>query len=294
MFASFHPRKRHAVIAAVCTLALLIGVGLFAGQGGRSAAAGAEMGVEVPIIMYHSMLKEAARTGPYVVTPDSFESDLQYLTENGYTTIVMQDLIDYVYDNQPLPPKPVMLTFDDGFYNNYLYAFPLLKKYNCKMVLSPIGRYTDQYSEEKDDHANYSYVTWDQINEMRRSGLVEIQNHSYDMHASDKSHRKGALRAAGESVEQYRQALTNDVMKMQRRVEEMTGYTPTTFTYPFGAVSREALPVLQELGFKATLICESRVNHITRDPECLFGLGRYRRPGGVDTADFFTNTVKLS
>lgn len=294
MFASFHPRKRHAAVAIVCALALLAGVGLFAGQGGQSTAAEAEASVKVPIIMYHSMLRESARTGPYVVTPDSFESDLRYLNENGYTTIVMQDLIDYVYDNQPLPPKPVMLTFDDGFYNNYLYAFPLLKKYNCKMVLSPIGRYTDQYSEEKDDHANYSYVTWDQINEMRHSGLVEIQNHSYDMHASDKSHRKGALRAAGESVEQYRQALTDDVMKMQRRVEEMTGYTPTTFTYPFGAVSQEALPILRELGFKATLLCESRTNRITRDPECLFGLGRYLRPGGVDTVNFFTNTVKLS
>lgn len=54
------------------------------------------------------------RTGAYVITPETFEKDLQYLKEKGYTTIVMQDLLDYVKKNQPLPEKPIVLTFDDG------------------------------------------------------------------------------------------------------------------------------------------------------------------------------------
>ena len=219
--------------------------------------------------------------------------DSRYLLVNVVAHRARQISIESELTHEPLPEKPVMLTFDDGYYNNYLYAFPLLKKYNSKMVLSPIGRYTDQYSEVKDEHANYSHVTWDEINEMMSSGLVEIQNHSYNMHATGKTNRKGALRAAGETIEQYREALTQDVRGMQARTEEKTGYTPTTFTYPFGAVSKEALPILKELGFQATLICESRVNHITKDPDCLYGLGRYLRPSGVDSASYFTKTVKL-
>ena len=58
----------------------------------------------------------------------------------------MADVIDFVLNGTPLPEKPVMLTFDDGYYNDYVYAYPLLKKYNSKMVFSPIGRYVDPVS----------------------------------------------------------------------------------------------------------------------------------------------------
>ena len=290
---TIHLRLKHGIIAACCTAALVLGLCLYNIPASGASGPPPEGAVQVPIIMYHGLLKETKRTGAYVVTPETFEKDLQYLKEKGYTTIVMQDLLDYVGKNQPLPEKPIMLTFDDGYYNNYLYAFPLLKQYGCKMVLSPIGRYTDENSQVEDTHANYSHVTWKHIQEMMDSGLVEIQNHSYDMHASDKAHRKGTKKTAGETLDQYRQALTEDVTKMQARVKEMTGYTPTTFTYPFGAVSKEALPILKELGFQATLVCESRVNYITKDPECLYGLGRYLRPSGPDSEKYFTKTVKL-
>ena len=64
--------------------------------------------------MYHGLLKEEARQGKYVLSPAQFESDLKYLKENGYHTVVVQDLIDYVEKGVPLPEKPVMLTFDDA------------------------------------------------------------------------------------------------------------------------------------------------------------------------------------
>ena len=72
-----------------------------------------------------------------MLSPAQFESDLKYLKENGYHTVVVQDLIDYVEKGVPLPEKPVMLTFDDGYYNNYYYAFPLLEEYDAKIVISP-------------------------------------------------------------------------------------------------------------------------------------------------------------
>ena len=127
---------------------------------------------------------------------------------------------------------------------------------------------------------------------MIATGLVEVQNHTYNMHANEGG-RKGCMRKKGEAVEAYQQVLREDVEKMQNRVREMTGITPTTFTYPFGAMSKEALPVLKELGFQATLTCESRLNTLTRDPDCLYGLGRYLRPSGTDSKTYFTKTVKL-
>ena len=272
-----------AVMAVAASGGLALGV-IAAVQ--ADAEAKVEDRIDLPIIMYHGLLKEEKRQGQFIISPNLFEQDLRYLQENGYTTVVIADLIAYVQDGKPLPEKPVMLTFDDGYYNNYLYAVPLLKQYNCKMVLSPIGRYTDEYTQNKDTHANYAHCSWDAVREMMASGLVEFQNHSYNLHSID-SGRKGAKKKAVESLVDYRTLLVEDVMKMQTRMREETGYTPTAFVYPFGAVSSESLPILKELGFQATLICESHINAITRDPECLYGLGRYRRPAKTGSEAFF-------
>ena len=63
-------------------------------------------------------------------------------------------------------------------------------------------------------------------------------------------------------------------------MQEHTGYTPTTFVYPFGVISDAAVPIIRSLGFSATLGCANQKNTITRDPECLYGLGRFLRPPG--------------
>ena len=83
--------------------------------------------VAIPIILYHSILKREKITDRYAVTPNQLENDLVYIRDNGYTTITMSDLIGYVHGNGTLPEKPIIITFDDGFLNTYIYAYPLLK-----------------------------------------------------------------------------------------------------------------------------------------------------------------------
>ena len=95
--------------------------------------------VPMPILMYHSVCESGGKQSKFVVSSDAVEEDLKYITENGYTPISSADLIAYVNGDAELPQKPVMLTFDDGYYNNYCYVYPLLKKYNAKAVISIIG-----------------------------------------------------------------------------------------------------------------------------------------------------------
>lgn len=244
-----------------------------------------ESGVPLPIVMYHSVLKEKRRQGNYVVSPDTLESDFAWLKKNGYHAVVVQDLINYVNRRGSLPEKPVMLTFDDGYYNNYCYAYPLAKKWNVKIVVSPVGSYTDLYTSGDADHASYSYLTWGEIEKMVNSGFVEIQNHSYNLHSTRL--RYGAKKLPGESVASYQAFLRRDLVKMQDEMMERTGYAPTAFVYPFGAVSRESFPVLRELGFQASMNCMQKTNYLRQDPECLFGLGRYLRPAGCSSQSFF-------
>lgn len=248
-------------------------------------------GVEIPVVMYHSILKDEARHGKYVISPAEFESDLAYLKDHGYTTILMSDLIAYTQGAE-LPEKPVLLTFDDGYYNNYLYAFESAKKYQSKFVLSPIGFYADQYSDTPDENAYYSHATWDELKEMVDSGLVEVQNHSYNLHKSDGG-RLGVKKASGETEQQYETMLTQDLMKAQEEIEQHVGIRPSTFVYPFGAVSKGTPAIVKKLGFSATLSCEERISRITRDPESLYDLGRYLRVSGGTSQAFFEKKMKL-
>ena len=244
-----------------------------------------EGSIPLPIIMYHGLSKESVNS-KFFVKVKTFEQDLKYLQENGYTPVLMKDLIAYVDNGTPLPEKPIVLTFDDGYYNNYLYAYPLLREYNMKAVIFIIGKVTDQFSKLHEDNALYSYLTWHQLNDMVSSGLVEVQNHSYDMHTNGK--RQGAMKTSSESQEAYEEAIKNDVGRLQERIKEMTGQTSNSFAYPFGLVNDNSKEILlEELGFRATLSCYEGVNYITRDSNSLYRLKRVLRVPNESPDEFF-------
>lgn len=248
-------------------------------------------GVKLPIIMYHLILKNPGNKNKFIVSEKTFENDLKYIKNNGFTTILVKDLIDYTENKNELPEKPILLTFDDGAYNNYLYAFPLAKKYNAKFVFSPIGIEADKYEKTKDENPSYSHANWEKICEMSKSGLVEIQNHTYNMHGSKKS-RIGCTKAQNENDEKYKENLTKDLLKEQKLIEEKTGILPSAFFYPFGAISDKSEGIVRSLGFKATFDCENKMNFITKDPNCLFRLHRFLRPPGISSEDFFQKINK--
>ena len=249
---------------------------LFAGADSKEDKSDKEE-VFLPIIMYHSILKDKNLQNDYTISPDLFEKDLKYLTSNGYTTVTVEDLINYVYHGKDLPDKSIMLTFDDGYYNNYYYAFPLLKKYKCKAVISPIASMTEKFTQTQDISVTYGHISDDNIREMVNSGYVEIQNHSYDMHTL--TPRKGVSKKKGESQEDYKNAVTSDITKAQNYLENVTGKKTSCFVYPFGAKSDGTEEIVRELGFVCTMTCTEESNIITRDKESLFELGRYRRDG---------------
>lgn len=252
---------------------------------------GKEESVEVPIVMYHSVLRDEARHGQYVISPDELESDFTWLKAHGYTPVLIQDLIAYTHGGS-LPEKPIVLTFDDGYYNNYVYAYPLAQRLGCKFVLSVIGYWADHYTDTGEENAYYSHATWGRLTEMVDSGLVELQNHSYNLHTTDGA-RFGAKRIPGEDAASYAQMLRADLGKTQAAVEAHTGKAPTAFTYPFGAYNESTAQIVRDMGFACTLTCAEKVNVLTREPESLFGLGRFLRPSGVDSETFFTETMGL-
>lgn len=244
-------------------------------------------GVAVPIIMYHSILKDEARTGEYVITPIELEKDMLWLKNNGYTPVFVNDLIRYVKYDGELPEKPVVLTFDDGTYNYKEYLLPLLKKYDFKATVSIVGSYTDIACEEAQPNPAYSYLDWQDVTELRNSGLVEICNHSYDMH--NLGERRGVMQLENETYEEYRKVFLRDTTKLQDLCDEHCGFQPNVYTYPFGINCESSRRLVKNMGFEASLGVEGKMNYIVKgDESCLFDLNRYNRSGMENTNQFMS------
>ena len=240
-----------------------------------------EASVLLPILMYHDV--SHANPGKDVVTPEELRSDLLWLREQGYQPVTMALVIAWVDGGAPLPPRPVVLSFDDGYTSACDRVLPLLRELEMPMVLSVIAGSADEFSAYPQGKVRYAHAAWPQLRELAGSGLAELQNHSYDLHRSLGGGRGwGCDRLPGESRGAYEERLAADVLLAQERIWAEAGQKPAVFTYPYGRYGEESEELLRELGFRATLTCDFGVNRLSRDPDCLFGLKRICRSHGAD------------
>ncbi|MEE1219425.1 MAG: polysaccharide deacetylase family protein [Ruminococcus sp.] len=282
--------KRKLKLLAVMTGVIVFAVVILFAFTGATTKPDNEDKIFLPIIMYHSLLDDVKLQNDYIISPSIFENDLKYLKEKGYTTITVSELEEYVYCDKPLPEKCIMLTFDDGNYNNYYYAYPLLNKYGAKIVFSPIVSMIEKFTDEKEISLYYGYTDINEIKEMIKSGLVEVQNHSYNMHSL--MPRKGIGMNKGETDESYISVISDDILKAQNYLEKNLGVSPNCFVYPYGEKNKLALTVIKKLGFISTMTCTEKPNFITKNPDSLYELGRYRRDSGESIEKLMQRIIK--
>lgn len=171
--------------------------------------------INVPVLMYHAVSDNCWGIDELFVSPSSMDEQLKYLTENGYDAIWFEDL-SHLEDYE----KPVILTFDDGYDDNYLELLPLLQKYNVKATVFVIGNAPGVIQHK---------MTPEQIREMSDSGLVSIQSHGYthdDMDAMD--------------------AETTDyeLSESQKAITRITGKVPRVLCYPTGKYNDNTLSII--------------------------------------------------
>ena len=282
-------------ILGLLTMAVLAVSGMLLFEDGgvvEVMRADALSGVRLPVIMYHSVLRDPQRAGEYVVSPALLEKDLQYLKKNGYTTVLPKELVSYINGETELPENPVMVTFDDGYYNNLVYVLPILKRLDMKAVVSVVGTYTQRAEELMDQNPAYAYLNWEDIKALEASGYVDIASHTYNLHVNGNG-REGVKRKSWETKEAHAAILTKDVDAFRTAMQEHCGMTVTTFTYPFGHWDQESEAVLRAQGFTVTLTCRERINYIERNnPASLLHLGRYNRPSGISTEKFMEKALR--
>lgn len=234
---------------------------------------------EIPILVYHHIDDDPYEPNSLITPPDKFRSDMEAVKAAGFQTVFIQDLIDYVDGKKELPDNPVAITFDDGYLSNYEFAYPVLQELGMKATISVIG-----WSVGRDEHRIqgkqfYPHFDWRQAREMVESGVIDIQNHSFDLHESqpdDPSLRAGVLQMKGETDGDYAGSLQQDIGSMERLIEDKTGHEVNVFTYPFGYYSHLSEQILMDMGYRATLSTKPGMNVIERgNPLSLFALKRF-------------------
>lgn len=231
---------------------------------------GATRAARVPILMYHHIEVPPAGSGELrrslSVTPSDFEQQLLFLEKEGYHAISLRDLALHLTRGTPLPERPVILTFDDGYRDNYTYAFPLLRRFGFTatffLVTAPI------------DAANPDFVSWEQVGEMSRAGM------SFEPHSLDHPDMRDR------SVE----FLVYQVLASKGAIEERTGEACRFFAYPSGRYDQKAIDVLRSADFWGAVLTEQGATHTTGT---LFELQRVRvQPG--DSLDAFAVKLTMS
>ncbi|MBI3486177.1 polysaccharide deacetylase family protein [Candidatus Daviesbacteria bacterium] len=184
--------------------------------------------VNVPILMYHYIGNnpnpiDTARD--YLsVPPDKFDAQMSYLASKGYTTISLDTLYAALKGSASLPNKPITLTFDDGYIDFYINAYPILKKYNFTAIsFIPTGLMNQGY-----------YLNWDQIREMHNSGLIIFEAHTVNHYnLNNLSYDK----------------VKNQLTQSKQTLQDILGYPINFIAYPYGLSNPSVWQAAKEVGF---------------------------------------------
>ena len=186
-----------------------------------------EKNIRIPILIYHEITKEMPPRDQFNMQTSAkrFEEQLTELQNQGYSFVSYDDLVEYSKGNKALSEKTLLIGFDDGWIGNYENAFPILKKLNIPAAIYVVD----------DQVGTGNFFSWQQAEEMVKSGLINIYSHGkthiyYDQVSPNEL--LSSLNEAYKSIEEHIGKVNNKV-----------------FTYPFGACTEEQIKVLKEAGY---------------------------------------------
>ena len=226
----------------------------------------------LPVLMYHHLVEDGQDCNDMTVTPSKLRSDLETILALGYTPVLPRELAA----GGPLPEKPILITFDDGYRSNYKLLYPILQEYNVKACISIIVLMPDLPAD--------NFCFWSELQEMTDSGLVEIGSHSYRLHNLgedsgnyDAQGANGVERRAGESDADFKARVLDDIQLSHDRIVEKLGGV-TCFAYPFGCSDPDAKALIDEL-FPVSLMTTPKCADLAKG---LHDLPRYAVHMGTD------------
>ncbi len=224
---------------------------------------------QIPILMYHNIHPDPELNSPYTMPLTIFENQMGFLKENNYKTILLSDIIKL----RKLKPNYISLTFDDGYLENYVYTFPILRKFSFRATFFVI---TNKINTP-------GYMSWKQLDELASNGM-EIGSHTL-------SHRALTTLDRISVLEELKSSKSLIEAKLKRKV--------TFLSFPHGSFNRQILAVAKEAGYIGC--CTSRFGYYRSniDPYKIYrinikrtyGLSKFRKIVNNDGSAVFTFTI---
>lgn len=222
----------------------------------------------VPILMYHHIRENPMPNNPVWaalhITPGFLDQQLTYLETHNFHVITLDDLYDALQNGKTLPENPIILTFDDGYRTFYTNAFPLLKKHNMKAINFVITQGVGASA----------YLTWDEILEMDRSGLIQFGAHTRH-HANLPDLSQSSI------IEEIKGSKADLESHLHKRID--------WFAYPYGSYNDFAISVVKEAGFKGAV---STIYGPIQSKDSLFLIHRIMANGRYGLDNFIMRVSK--
>ena len=190
----------------------------------------------ITVLIYHRFGEDKYPTTNIDV--ERFREQLEYLKNNDYTVIPLQQLVGYLQEGTTLPERSVVITIDDGYRSVYENAWPLLKEFGYPFTVFLYAKATE------DRHWNY--MTWGQVMEMKRAG-VDFQNHGF-------AHAHMAFMPSGMAMDEYRAWVRADLAVSTRILSEELKERPRFFAVPYGEYNKVILEEIRSFGYEAILL----------------------------------------
>lgn len=243
----------------------------------------------IPIIMYHQISENKSIWGDYVIPLSVLEEDFKYMKNHNITPISFEQLELYVERGEKLPQNPIIITFDDGERSFITKVLPLLEEYEYPANMNLVGSLVELYTKNGDTDDRYAYLNESDVKKLAKNPLISLGCHSYNLHSL--STRRGMGKIYGESEEEYKELIYNDIENFNEDFERITGEKADIMAYPYGIKNETLKTIVREKGFKITLTCREESNKISVGSS-LEELGRFNRPYGKSSKSFFEKIYK--
>lgn len=223
----------------------------------------------VPILIYHAIRPYVESDTPavrrYIATPQALDEELGWLRQNGYVSISFDDLVNHINNGAALPPRSVIISFDDDWQGQYRYAFPLLKKYDFSATfyiwVVVVGM--------------KNHMTWDEIRDLARAGM-RLGCHTYTHPYLTRIQKDETLK--------------REIAGAKQIIEARTGVSVTSIAYPFGQYDARVVAAAREAGFTSARSTWPGVVHCKEGLFSLTGLIRTESEKSlVDTMQKYLN-----